>query len=260
MPLTMQFHPAGGMAGRLTCEHVIMHACTVKAKLFDCNDAQAEAVRALLEGRTSAVPEHVRRLIGRIDMFRLRMSYNDSYFGEPAGLLKGVFHDLAQAVNPIYPSGKTAFIEADKPAADSSHGCIAGEMVEAGDDDDGNPRLVISATREAIKAGVVNMLFKPVLVMSPADIPKEDERGVFAEIQAERVRQDEQWGGPEHDDTHGPADWCDYIERQLSEADGVIGLQNPAAWRERMVKIAALAVAAIESHDRVMARSAEASP
>jgi hypothetical protein len=181
MSLTITKHPAGGMAGRLMTEHVIMHACTTKAKLFDCTDKQAEAVRGLLEG------------------------------------------------------------------AHSSPGCIAGELVEVGDDDEGNPRLVVSATREAIKAGVVNMLFKPVLVMSPADIPKEEGSSVFAEIAAERVRQNAQWGGPEHDDAHGPIDWLQCIDYQHSRA-------TVSDYRERMVKIAALAVAAIESHDRVMAR------
>lgn len=54
----------------------------------------------------------VRRLIGRIDTYRMRMSYNDSYFGEPAGLLKGVFAELSRLVNPIYPSGKTPMVAA----------------------------------------------------------------------------------------------------------------------------------------------------
>lgn len=60
------------------------------------------------EGSTPEVSEHVRKLIGRIDQFRMCMSYNESYFGEPAGLLKGVFAELGHAVNPIYPDGKTA--------------------------------------------------------------------------------------------------------------------------------------------------------
>ena len=69
------------------------------------------AVRALLQAppaaRSSTVPEHVRKLVGRIDYYRLRMSYNESYFGEPAGLLKGVISELANAVNAIYPNGDT---------------------------------------------------------------------------------------------------------------------------------------------------------
>ncbi len=62
----------------------------------------------------ASVPDHVRKLVGRIDMYRLCMSYNESYFGEPAGLLKGVFSELAHAINPIYPSGKTALATGQK--------------------------------------------------------------------------------------------------------------------------------------------------
>lgn len=92
--------------------------------------------------------------------------------------------------------------------------------------------------------------------------PNEYPHNVFAEIAAERVRQDEQWGGPEHDDTHGPADWMHFIDKQTVAGvfDVELGEEKPGSYRRRLVKIAALAVAAIESHDRVMARSAEASP
>ena len=49
--------------------------------------------------------------------------------------------------------------------------------------------------------------------------------------------------------------WIDY-QRQRAVGSAFAG--DRADWRERMVKIAALAVAAIESQDRVMARGAEA--
>lgn len=64
----------------------------------------------------------------------------------------------------------------------------------------------------------------------------------------ERQRQDKQWGGPEHDDAHDIWNWCVYIEKQVKriEEDGYNGKE-----RERFVKIAALAIAAIESIDRV---------
>ena len=61
------------------------------------------------------ITDHIRRLIGRIDHFRPRMSYNDSYFGEPTGLLKGVFAELAAAVDPIYPEGH---VSRDLPAVE----------------------------------------------------------------------------------------------------------------------------------------------
>ena len=71
----------------------------------------------------------------------------------------------------------------------------------------------------------------------------------FRDVSAERNRQDEQWGGAEHDDTHGAVEWIDCISKQLRR------LSNTAERRERLVKIAALAIAAIESADRIEASS-----
>jgi len=70
---------------------------------------------------------------------------------------------------------------------------------------------------------------------------------VLGDIKAERVKQDEQWGGPNHDDDHAECDWRDYIEKQL-EGARFAGTRKER--RKRYVKIAALAVAAIESMDR----------
>jgi hypothetical protein len=67
-------------------------------------------------------------------------------------------------------------------------------------------------------------------------------------IRAERARQDDQWGGPEHDDEHNSADWMSFIERQLYAMVGYRDLADDR--RQRFVKIAALSVAAIESIDR----------
>ena len=76
--------------------------------LLDATD-ERDALRVeVARLRGAGVSDEVRKLVGRIDQFRMCMSYNDSYFGEPAGLLKGVFSELARAVNPIYPCGKTA--------------------------------------------------------------------------------------------------------------------------------------------------------
>lgn len=51
----------------------------------------------------AGVPDHVRRLVGKLDQWRLCMSHNDSDFGEPAGLVKSVVIELAHEVDPIYP-------------------------------------------------------------------------------------------------------------------------------------------------------------
>lgn len=99
-----------------------------------------------------------------------------------------------------------------------------------------------------------------------------DERAlsIGRKILDERDRQDEQWGGPKHDDTHDEYEWLSYMGHQadkISEilwANGFYGFQSqqdttrkPVAYpltRQHFVKIAALAVAAIESLDRKSAK------
>ncbi len=68
---------------------------------------------------------------------------------------------------------------------------------------------------------------------------------IFNAIKEERLRQDKMWGGAEHDDTHDEQDWIGYIDYQLSKAN------DEGKYRERFTNIAALAVAALESMDRL---------
>lgn len=78
------------------------------------------------------------------------------------------------------------------------------------------------------------------------------EAGVYAEIRAERERQDAQWGGPPHDDKHSLFDWREY--RIKFENRAVFDRERR---RDALVKIAALAVAEIESLDRLTTTGAE---
>ena len=71
---------------------------------------------------------------------------------------------------------------------------------------------------------------------------------IFAEIAQERTAQDEQWGGKAHDDSHERFEWLDWIHKQERLAFDVF--YKPADFERRMVKIAALAIAAIESSRR----------
>ena len=71
---------------------------------------------------------------------------------------------------------------------------------------------------------------------------------ILKEIVAERVNQDRKWGGPEHDDEHRPEEWAAFIVDHAAKA-GIH--EDPREFRRRMVRVAALAVAAIESRDRV---------
>jgi hypothetical protein len=74
---------------------------------------------------------------------------------------------------------------------------------------------------------------------------------IFAQIDRERFAQDAQWGGAEHDKSHELFEWAHFIDKQnrLARQAG-IWIAVPTMREEfetRMIKIAALAVAAIEA-------------
>ena len=71
---------------------------------------------------------------------------------------------------------------------------------------------------------------------------------VYEDIRAERSRQDEQWGGADHDDDHGGEDWIEFIDRFLVKA--VPYTMGSEDWYDGMLKAAALCVAALEAHGR----------
>ena len=80
---------------------------------------------------------------------------------------------------------------------------------------------------------------------------------IFEQLVEERHSQDRQWGGPEHDDEHTRREWLGFIEEHATRARKTIGrgqrVIDVDEYRRRLVVIAALAVAAIEAHDRDMA-------
>jgi hypothetical protein len=75
---------------------------------------------------------------------------------------------------------------------------------------------------------------------------------VLEEIKRERDRQDETYGGPDHDDSHYPGDWCLILSKYLGQAaTETIDARPDAAFRDNMIKIAAVAIAATQCFDRV---------
>lgn len=76
---------------------------------------------------------------------------------------------------------------------------------------------------------------------------------VLAEVAGERDRQDRKWGGPTHDDTHSPGDWCRYLHEHLARAEQAVAgepVREFDDFRQQMLRVAGLAVAALESWDR----------
>ena len=72
---------------------------------------------------------------------------------------------------------------------------------------------------------------------------------IFELITAEREVHDEQWGGAEHDFQHNEADWLSFLRKQMAAAEfgGDAFIVGGPHFQDRLVKIAALAVAALEA-------------
>jgi hypothetical protein len=73
---------------------------------------------------------------------------------------------------------------------------------------------------------------------------------VLAEVSGERQRQDEKWGGPLHDDEHSTAEFVQWIEDYAGWARMMASMKSMDKARRRLIQVAALAVAAVESLDR----------
>lgn len=70
---------------------------------------------------------------------------------------------------------------------------------------------------------------------------------IWAEVEAERGRQDQRWGGPEHDCQHSTFDFSGYITRYQGKLLQAIEDHAPIAERRRrLIQIIALGMAALE--------------
>lgn len=78
---------------------------------------------------------------------------------------------------------------------------------------------------------------------------------IINEIKAEREYQIAKWGVEKDDTLNNPNDWVAYISHHSSRwFPGGFRPYSPevlADFRKQMIKVATLAVAAIESHDRL---------
>ncbi len=73
---------------------------------------------------------------------------------------------------------------------------------------------------------------------------------VLETVAQEREWQDKEWGGPTHDDQHNSHDWIAFIVRQAGRA--VMWPFDSLNFRKQMIRVAALAVAAVEWVDRII--------
>ena len=68
---------------------------------------------------------------------------------------------------------------------------------------------------------------------------------IFYEIIQERGKQDAEWGGEATDDSRTVNDWIVYIVGHAARA-----IKNMQSTRYQFIRVAALAVAAVEAYDR----------
>ena len=73
----------------------------------------------------------------------------------------------------------------------------------------------------------------------------------LSQLEAERNRQIDKGYTPESDDTKDYNEWCNDIHAYCSWARQMCRMESPHKYRARMMQIAALAIAACESFDRV---------
>lgn len=85
----------------------------------------------------------------------------------------------------------------------------------------------------------------PLIYTSSAEL-----QDLFQAVAAERLRQDEKWGGAEHDDKHSTADFVQLIQDYAGWARTMASMNSPERARRRLIQVAALALAACESIDR----------
>ena len=119
--------------------------------------------------------------------------------------------------------------------------------------------LFADAIRQAFLAGQASRGAGAKTMFESQEEAAEDERlhTALAQIAEERARQDANWGGPDHDDSHERRDWLSFIIEHVDRAKKVIprrGPQDLDEHRKQLVEIGALAVAAIQAHDRDVKR------
>ena len=69
---------------------------------------------------------------------------------------------------------------------------------------------------------------------------------IAQEVVRERERQDEKWG----EQNHHPLKWITILGEEFGEACRGAFENNPKNYREELIQVAAVAVAAVESLDR----------
>lgn len=73
---------------------------------------------------------------------------------------------------------------------------------------------------------------------------------IIEEVVEERIAQNTKWGGPIHDDANTINDWVATLARHCGLAASDAREIDAVRFRKQMIRVAALAIAAVESADR----------
>ena len=68
---------------------------------------------------------------------------------------------------------------------------------------------------------------------------------IYDDIEAERRRQDEEWGIQ----THSPVAWFTILVEEVGEVAKALLSESPSEWRRELVQVAAVVVATLEAYE-----------
>lgn len=130
----------------------------------------------------------------------------------------------------------------------------------------------VSVYTIAQRAIVLSFAATPGLNLDRVETRKaKDMNKILEEIKSEHQHEDQEWSSSERDDIYEPEKWCSFLRHEVRLADRaacslatdeITGNEEQSlvvAYRARLIKIAALAIAATQSLDRVMEKRRKSS-
>jgi hypothetical protein len=80
-------------------------------------------------------------------------------------------------------------------------------------------------------------------------VKDETQARVVTAVLAERVVQDQIWGGRIHDEDHTQEEWHDLLQERVTKVSKALTATGDNLYRRHLIELAALAIAALEVED-----------
>lgn len=113
---------------------------------------------------------------------------------------------------------------------------------------EGEDRVAQSAGAEGVSMAHLTA-FAAEVQRERLDVLSSGAGAVVSEVLAERKRQDARWGGHSHNDRPSTPEFVEMIQHSAARARDAAA-HDPAEARQRLLKVAAMAVAAVQCMDR----------